>query len=72
LNAANITSPATIIPNEINRTQLCIILLPAGLAGSPGAPLLHQYSLLDAAKKTYASQLHIISETGPFAWHPLL
>jgi hypothetical protein len=33
LNAANITNAAAIIPNDINRIQLCIIVLPAGSIG---------------------------------------
>jgi hypothetical protein len=59
------------IPNDMNRIQLCIMMLPAGSAVSPGKPLPQQYSLLDAAQWIYASRQHFISGTGPRAWHPL-
>src|SRR5579859_73696 len=71
LNAANITSAAAIIPNEINRIQLRIIMLPAGSAGFPGAPISQQYSLLDAAQWIYASRQSSISGKVPRTWHPL-
>jgi hypothetical protein len=71
LNAANITSEAAMIPNDMNRLHLCIIMLPAGSIGSPNMPCLQLYSLLDAALEIYGSRHSFNSGTRRRFWHPL-